>query len=163
MANPISDLQALARAPLDAACDLAVIAQALQTLPEISAAVEPLPEAINGIRNIRVSKTPQRACATSSMQLTEYRRSRRCCSRSSRRLSRRSRTSDSSGRSSLPNMGQVTHIEAMVQCIERRSQVLERGVVDLQANADEAMRALPDPDGEQRGPLAKARDVITGG
>jgi hypothetical protein len=58
---------------------------------------------------------------------------------------------------------QVTHIEAMVQRIERRSQVLERSVVDLRADADEAMRALPDPDDEERGPLAKARDVLTGG
>ena len=58
---------------------------------------------------------------------------------------------------------QVTHIEAMVQLIERRSQTLERSVVDLRAKADEAMRALPDPDDEQRGPLAKARDAITGG
>jgi hypothetical protein len=58
---------------------------------------------------------------------------------------------------------QVTHIEAMVQRIERRSQVLERSVVDLQAKADEAIRALPDPNDEDRCPLAKARDVITGG
>lgn len=51
-ANPISDLQTLARAPLGAARDLAVIAQALQTLPEISAAVEPLPGVVSGIRNV---------------------------------------------------------------------------------------------------------------
>jgi Skp family chaperone for outer membrane proteins len=58
---------------------------------------------------------------------------------------------------------QVSHIEAMVQRIQRRSQVLERIVVDLQSKADEAMRALADPDDKDRGPLAKAREAFTGG
>jgi chromosome segregation ATPase len=116
MANPISDLQALARAPLDARRELAVIAQALQTLPEIRAELEP---ALADVRRLREIVAAQQE--------------------------------------------QVTHIEGMVQRIERRSEVLERSVVDLQAKADEAMRVLPNPDDEERGPLAKARDVITGG
>lgn len=43
----------------------------------------------------------------------------------------------------------MTHIEAMRQRIEGRSQVLERSVVDLQAKADTAMRVLPDPDDDE--------------
>jgi hypothetical protein len=163
MANPISELQTLARAPLDAARDLAKIAQALQTLPEISAAVEPLPGAINDIRNVpgiehaaaslpdlfdAVDRVPTIEVLLLSLiaalepALADVEQLRQIVD---------------------AQQDQVTHIEAMVQRIERRSQVLERSVVDLQANADEAMRALPDPDDEERGPLAKARDVLTGG
>jgi hypothetical protein len=163
MPNPISDLQALARAPRDAARDLAVIAQALQTLPEISAAVEPIPKAINAIRDVpgiqdaaarlpdvidAVHRVPTiealllSLIAALEQALADVKRVREIVD---------------------AQHEQVTHIEVMVERIERRSQVLERSVVDLQAKADEAMRALPDPDDEGRGPLAKARDVITGG
>jgi hypothetical protein len=163
MANPIAELQALARAPLEAARDLAVIAQALQTLPEISAAVEPLPGAIKDIRNVpgiehaaaslpdivdAVDRVPTIEALLLSLiaalepALADVKQLRQIVD---------------------AQQDQVTHIEAMVQRIERRSQVLERSVVDLRADADEAMRALPDPDDEERGPLAKARDVLTGG
>jgi DNA repair ATPase RecN len=163
VANPISDLQALARTPLAAARDLAQIAQALQTLPEISAAITPLPEAINDIRHIpgideataslpdlvdAVHRVPTIEALLVSLiaalepALTDVKRVAEIVDAQHQ---------------------QVTHIEAMVQLIERRSQTLERSVADLQAKADEAMRALPDPDDEERGPLAKARDVITGG
>jgi hypothetical protein len=163
MANPISDLQSLARAPLEAARDLAVIAQALQTLPEISAAVEPLPEAINVIRNVPgiehvAASLPELVDAVDRVPTIEA-------------LLLSLLTALEPALANVKQLReivdaqqeQVTHIEAMVQRIERRSQVLERSVVDLQANADEAIRALPDPDDQERGPLAKARDVITGG
>jgi hypothetical protein len=163
MANPISDLQALARTPLEAARDLAVIAQALQALPDISAAVQPLPAAINDIRNVpgiedaaaslpdlvdAVHRVPTIEVLLVSLiaavepALADVKKLREIVD---------------------AQQDQVSHIEEMVQRIERRSLVLERGVVDLQAKTDEAMRALPDPDDEGRGPLAKARDVITGG
>jgi hypothetical protein len=162
MANPISDLQSLARAPLDAARDLAVIAQALQTLPEISAAVEPLPQAINDIRNIpgidsAAASLPDLVDAVDRVPTIEALLLSliTAIEPTLRDVKQLREIIDA-------QHDQVTHIEAMVQRIERRSHVLERSVVDLQANADEAMRALPDPD-DERGALAKARDVITGG
>jgi hypothetical protein len=163
MANPISDLQALARAPVDAARDLAVIAQALQTLPELSAALEPLPEAINAIRNVpgiedAAASLPDLVDAVDRVPTIEALLLSLIAALEPALADVKRVTEIIDAQHE-----QVTHIEAMVQSIERRSQVLERSVVDLQANADEAMRALPDPDDEARGPLAKARDVITGG
>jgi hypothetical protein len=163
MTNPIADLQALARTPRDAARDLAAIAQALQTLPEISAAIEPLPAAINDIRNLPGID----AAAASLPDVVDA--VRRVPTIEALLLSLiaalEPTLSDVKQLREIVDaqQDQVTNIEAMVQRIERRSQVLERSVVDLQANADEAMRALPDPDDEGRGPLAKAREVITGG
>jgi chromosome segregation ATPase len=163
MTNPIFDLQSLARAPLEAARDLSVIAHALQTLPEISAAVEPLPQAINDIRNIpgiqdAVASLPNLVDAVERVATIE-------ALLLSLIAAVEPALSDVKQLREIVDaqQDQVTHIEAMVQRIERRSQVLERSVVDLQANADEAMRALPDPDDDGRSPLAKARDVITGG
>jgi len=57
---------------------------------------------------------------------------------------------------------QVTHMEEMMQRLDRRTVVLERAVVDLQNKADRAMRLLPGPDDENRTVLEKAKDVITG-
>jgi hypothetical protein len=149
--------------PLEAVRDLSLIARALQTLPEISAAVEPLPEAINAVRNLpgiddasailpdlvdAVHRVPTIEALLVSLiaaiepTLADVRQLREIIDAQQK---------------------QVTHIEAMVQRIERRAEVLEHGVVDLQAKTDETMHALPDPDDEERGPLAKARDAITGG
>ena len=149
MANPISDLQALAGAPVTAARDLATIAHALQTLRESGAAVEPLPEAINTIRNVpgiegaaaslpvlidAVHQVPaieallHPLIAALAPALADVKRVREVV--------------DSQHE-------QVTHIEAMVPRIECRSQVLERIVVDLQAKADGAIRVLPDPDDQE--------------
>jgi hypothetical protein len=163
MANPISDLQALVRTPLEAARDLAVIAQALQTLPDISAAVQPLPQAIHDIRTVPgiedvAASLPELLDAIHRVPTIE-------------RLLVSLIAAIEPALADVKQLkeivdaqqDQVTRIEAMVHRIERRSEVLERSVVDLQANADEAMRALPDPDNEDRGPLAKARDVITRG
>jgi hypothetical protein len=163
MTNPISDLQALARAPRDAARDLGAIAQALQTLPEISAAVEPLPAAINNIRNIpgidaAAASVPDLVDAVRRVPTIETLLLSLIAALEPTLADVRRVTEIVDAQHQ-----QVTHIEEMVERIERRSQVLERSVVDLQAKADEAMRALPDPDDEGRGPLAKAREVITGG
>lgn len=163
MANPISDLRALARAPLAAARDLAVIAQALQTLPDISAAVEPLPVAVNAVRNVpgiddAAASLPDLVDAVHRVPTIEALLVSLIAAIEPALADVRRVTEIVDAQ-----QDQVAHIEAMVQRIERRSQVLERSVVDLQANADEAMRALPDPDDHERGPLAKARDVITRG
>ena len=163
MANPISDLQAVARAPLEATRDLAVIAQALQTLPGIGAAVEPLPAAINDLRNLpgiddAAASLPDLVDAVRRVPTIEGLLVSLIAALEPTLVDVRRVTEIVDAQHQ-----QVTHIEAMVERIERRAQVLERSVVDLQAKADEAMRALPDPDDEGRGPLAKARDAITGG
>jgi DNA repair ATPase RecN len=163
MANPISDLQALARAPVDAARDLAEIAQALQTMPEISAAVQPLPKAIDDIR--RVPGIDEAAASLPALVDAVHRVPTIEALLVSLIAALEPTLADVKRVTEIVDaqQQQVTHIEAMVQLIERRSQTLERSVVDLQAKADEAMRALPDYDDEERGPLAKARDAISGG
>lgn len=55
---------------------------------------------------------------------------------------------------------QVSHMEEMMQRLDRRTVVLERAVVDLKNKADPAMQLLPDPDGDDRSVLEKARDAI---
>jgi hypothetical protein len=163
MANPISDLQALTRAPLDAARDLAVIAQALRTLPDISAAIEPLPEAINVVRNVpgiedAAASMPALVDAVHRVPTIEALLVALIAALEPALADVKRVTEIVDAQHA-----QVSHIEAMVQRIEQRSQVLERSVVDLQSKADEAMRALPDPDDKDRGPLAKAREAFTGG
>jgi hypothetical protein len=162
MANPISDLQTLARAPLDAARDLAAIAQALQTLPEISAAVHPLPDAINYIRSVpgiedAAASVPDLVDAVHIVPTIE-------ALLVSLIAALEPALADVKRVAEIVDaqQTQVSHIEAMIERIEQRSEVIERSVVDLQTKADEAMRALPDAAYEERGPLAKARDAITG-
>lgn len=120
--EPLADLQALARAPLDVARNLRAIADAVRILPEIEnlivslvAALEP---ALGDVHELR-------AIVGSQQQ-------------------------------------QVTHIEEMMQRLDRRTVVLERTVVDLQNKADHAMRLLPDADDDSRTVLEKAKDVIGG-
>jgi hypothetical protein len=163
MANPISDLQTLARAPLEAARDLAGIAQAVQTLPDISAAVKPVPGALNAIRTLpgvddAAASLPDLVDAVRRVPTIEGLLVSLIAALEPALADVKRVTEIVDAQQT-----QVTHIEAMVERIEQRTQVLERSVVDLQAKADEAMRALPDPDDEERGPLAKARDAITGG
>jgi hypothetical protein len=39
----------------------------------------------------------------------------------------------------------VTHVEAMMQQLDRRTMVLERTILDLQKKADHAIELVPDP------------------
>jgi hypothetical protein len=125
--NPVSDLQTLARAPMEALRDLAFIADALQALPGITAAVEPLPEALRQLPAIE--KSLRTLIASLEPALADVRRLREVIETQHQ---------------------QVIHIDTTVQRIDRRTRVLERSV-----------RALPDPD-DDRGPLAKAREALTG-
>jgi hypothetical protein len=49
----------------------------------------------------------------------------------------------------------------MMQAFEQRTTVIETTVLRLAFNAEEALRALPDPD-DDRSALTKATDAITG-
>ncbi len=61
-----------------------------------------------------------------------------------------------------PQHERVAHIERMMQVLEQRTAVIETTILGLASDADQALRALPDPD-DDRGTLAKAKDTITGG
>jgi hypothetical protein len=50
----------------------------------------------------------------------------------------------------------------MMQLLEQRTAVIETTILGLASGADQALRALPDPD-DDRGTLTKAKDAITGG
>jgi hypothetical protein len=138
--DPLGDLQALARAPLDVARDLRVIADAITILPEIEAAVRGLPAIGEALRILPAieSQIASLSVAVESM-LADVNEVRRVVA--SQQL-------------------QVTHIEQMIQRLDQRTGVIERTVVDLQTKADHAMRLLPDPDGDNRTVLEKAKDVI---
>ena len=51
----------------------------------------------------------------------------------------------------------------MTTSLTLHAQSTDPAAAAAQAKADKAMRALPDPDDEERGPLAKVRDAMTGG
>jgi hypothetical protein len=159
--DPLGDLQALARAPLDVARDLRAIADAIQVLPDIEAAVRPLPaladaadklpaiqEAISGVPTIveavRLLPTIEglMVSLTAALEpaLLDVHELRGIIA---------------------SQQQQVTHIEEMLQRLDRRTVVIERSVVDLQSKADHAMQLLPDPDDDNRTVLEKAKDAIT--
>lgn len=117
------------------------VVQQIRELPAINQAVQSLPMIVEGIRNLPVIEQAVLALiAALEPALLDLHRVREIVD---------------------VQQQQVTHVEEMMQAIERRSAVLERAVLGLKAQADEAMRALPDPD-DDRGAIAKARDVLTG-
>jgi hypothetical protein len=139
--DPVGDLQALARAPLEIARDLRAIADAITILPDIEAAVGSLP-AIGDALQILPAIESQIVAISASLQplAADVKEVRKVVA--SQQL-------------------QVTHIEQMIQRLDRRTRVLERTVLDLQTKADHAMRLLPDPDDDNRTVLEKAKDVIS--
>lgn len=60
-----------------------------------------------------------------------------------------------------PQQQRVAHIEEMMQTLERRATVIESTLLRLAADAGEAIELLPEPD-DNRGPLTKAKNAITG-
>jgi hypothetical protein len=50
----------------------------------------------------------------------------------------------------------------MMLVLEQRTAVIETTLLRLASDADQAIRALPDPD-DDRGALTKAKDAIAGG
>jgi type VI protein secretion system component VasF len=61
-----------------------------------------------------------------------------------------------------PQQKRVAHIEQMMLVLEQRTAVIETTLLRLASDADQAIRALPDPD-DDRGALTKAKDAIAGG
>jgi hypothetical protein len=133
--DPLADLQALARAPLDIARDLRGIAEAVRILPDIEDAVRPLTAILPAIEGLIISLT-----AALEPALIDVHQLRGIIA---------------------SQQQQVTHIEEMIQRLDLRTAVIERTVVDLQTKADDAMQLLPDPDDDTRTVLEKARDAIT--
>lgn len=61
-----------------------------------------------------------------------------------------------------PQQQKIAKIERTMQTLDRRTAVIEQAIIDLNTKADTAAELLPDPDDDDRSPLEKARDVITG-
>ena len=61
-----------------------------------------------------------------------------------------------------PQAGKIAHIGQMMQVLEQRTAVIETTVLRLASDAEQARRALPDPD-DDPGMLTKAKQTITGG
>ena len=160
--DPLADLQALARAPLDVARDLRAIADAVRVVPEIEEAIRPLPKIVDA--------------ADSLPEIQEAVRSLPAIVEALRMLPAIETLLVSLAAALEPALAdvhelrgivgsqqqQVTHMEEMMQRLDRRTVVLERAVVDLQNKADRAIRLLPDPDDDNRTVLEKAKDVIGG-
>jgi hypothetical protein len=160
--DPLADLQALARAPLDVARDLRAIADAVRILPEIEEALRPLPKIVDA--------------ADGLPEIQEAVRSLPAIIEAVRMLPAIENLIVSLVAALEPALAdvhelrgivgsqqqQVTHIEEMMQRLDRRTVTLERAVVDLQSKADHAMELLPDPDDDGRTVLEKAKDVIGG-
>jgi hypothetical protein len=159
--DPLADLQALTRAPLDLARDLKVIADALRVLPDIEKALRPLSQLVD------TADSPEIHDALHSLP---------AIFEALHRLPAIENLLVSLAAALEPALGdvhelrgivgsqqqQVTHIEDMMQRLDRRTVVLERAVVDLQNKADRAMQLLPDPADDNRTVLEKAKDVIAG-
>ena len=60
-----------------------------------------------------------------------------------------------------PQQERVAHIEDMVEDMHARLEAMEGALSRLLSMAEGAVELLPDPD-DDRGPIAKARDAITG-
>ncbi len=160
--DPLADLRTLARVPLDVARDLAAIADAVQILPEIAEATRALPKVVDAVNDLPKIQRAVRSLPAISQAL--------------RILPTIENLLVALTASLEPALGdvhdirevissqqlQVTHIEEIMQRLDRRTLVLERAVVELQSKADEAMELLPDPDDDTRTVLEKAKDVVTG-
>jgi hypothetical protein len=160
--DPLADVRALARAPRDVARDLLAIADAVRVLPEIEQALRPLPKIV--------------AAAESLPEIQEAVRSLPAVIEAVRMLPAIENLVVSLVAAVEPALvdvhelrgivgsqqQQVTHIEEMMQRLDRRTVVLERAVLDLQNKADQAMALLPDRDDDSRTVLEKAKDVIGG-
>lgn len=159
--DPLADVQALARAPREVARDLRRIADAVQILPEIEEVMRPLPTIVDAVDNLPEIQEAVRSLpaivealqmlpaienlivslvAALEPALTDVHELRGIVG---------------------PQQQQVTHMEEMMERLDRRTEVLERTVVDLKNKADQAMRLLPDPDEDNRTVLEKAKDAIT--
>jgi hypothetical protein len=56
----------------------------------------------------------------------------------------------------------VARIEQTIKAVDQRTAVIERTLLDLANQVNAATRLLPDPDHDERGPLLKAKDALTG-
>lgn len=140
--DPLADLQALARAPLEIARDLRTIVDAVDNLPEIQEAARSLPAIVEALQMLpAIEHLIVSLVAALEPALTDVHELRGIVG---------------------SQQQQVTHMEEMMQRLDRRTVVLERTVVDLQNKADRAMQLLPDPDDDTRTVLEKAKDVIAG-
>lgn len=130
-------------APLpDALQQMLALLQRVRELPGIDEAANSLPMLVEGIRNLPVIEERLLALIASvEPALLDVHRVREVVE---------------------AQQQQVTHLEQMMQTLEERSGVLERAILQLKAQADEAMRVLPDPN-EDHGAIAKVRHALSGG
>jgi hypothetical protein len=61
-----------------------------------------------------------------------------------------------------PQQTKVARIEQTVKTLDQRTAVIERTLLDLASQFTTATKLLPDPDHDNRGPLLKAKDALTG-
>ena len=160
--DPLADLQALARAPLRVARDLQAIADALQVLPEVAEAIRPLPTIVEAVGNLpdiqdAVRSIPAIVEAVQMLPAIEH-------LIVSLVVALEPALTDVHELRGIvgSQQQQVTHMEEMMQRLDRRTLVLERTILDLQGKADRAMELLPDPDDDSRTVLEKAKDAIAG-
>lgn len=160
--DPLADLQALVRAPLDVARDLRAIADAVHVLPEIEAAIRPLPKIVGAVEDLpeiqdAVRSIPAIVEAVQMLPAIEH------LIVSLVAALEPALTDVHELRGIVGSQQQqVTHMEAMMQRLDQRTVVLERTILDLQGKADQAMELLPDPDDDSRTVLEKAKDAIAG-
>lgn len=160
--DPLGDLQALARAPLEVARDLRAIADAVQILPEIAEAIQPLPKIVDAVDHLPEIQDAVRSIPA----LVEAVQMLPAIERLIVSLVAALEPALTDVHELRAIVGsqqqQVTHMEEMMQRLDRRTMVLERTIVDLQKKADHAMRLLPDPEDDARTVLEKAKDAIAG-
>jgi hypothetical protein len=61
-----------------------------------------------------------------------------------------------------PQHKKVARIEQTVKTIDQRTAVIERTLLELASQITTAAKLLPNPDHDDRGPLLKAKDALTG-
>jgi chromosome segregation ATPase len=160
--DPLADLQALTRAPLDVARDLKAIADALRVLPEIEQALRPLPKIVDTAERLPELQDALHSLPTIIEALHRLPAIEDLIVSLAAAL-QPALTDVHELRGIVGSQQQqVTHIEEMMQRLDRRTVVLERAVTDLQHKADRAMHLLPDPDDDTRTVLEKAKDAIAG-
>jgi hypothetical protein len=169
--SPLTPLRRAARVAARIDRDIESIAQAARSVPEIARAVAPVPELIAQLR----ASPELRAAWRSLPALVSAVQRLPAIADAIEPLPVIERTILALAAALEPALAdvhrlheivdlqqnQVSHIEQMLERVERRSAILEQAILDLQSKADEAMRALPDPD-DDRGAIARARDALTG-
>jgi hypothetical protein len=181
MIDPRERIAALLRAPSAAARDLATIADAVRILPDIAGGLRTVAGAVQALREdprigllsdrlpglvdavLRVPEIEALVVEVAELvrvALTDVGQLRETVTTQHAEI--RSAVADVAQLREVvvTQHGDVEQMKAMLAAVDRRTALLTEILTELQALARDASQALPDPDAP--GPLARAREAISG-